>query len=178
MNLSELRAANISRNAIWDPKGELHADFFINELLGEVGELANLLKKVERERLGIGGSRATKEQIAEECADVIICIDLLNMSLNQPSDEWAPASVYSGAKIDLGYYLGKIYVAYCEGNYDPIRYFGRHLCYAVDAIARGFGYTDIREEVKKKFNSTSRKYNLPIFIGEVAAIDKLHPDVP
>src|SRR5690606_32982880 len=39
----------------------------------------NVIKKLERERLGIRGSRATTEMLAEELADVVICADLIAM---------------------------------------------------------------------------------------------------
>lgn len=51
-----------------------------NELAGEVGEACNVIKKIERERLGIAGSRDTVEHLAEELADVIICADLIAMA--------------------------------------------------------------------------------------------------
>jgi len=49
------------------------------ELGGEAGEALNVIKKLERERLGWRGSRATPEQLAEELADVVICADLIAM---------------------------------------------------------------------------------------------------
>jgi len=48
-------------------------------MAGEVGEACNVIKKLERERMGIRGSRATVEQLAEELADVVICADLIAM---------------------------------------------------------------------------------------------------
>jgi hypothetical protein len=51
------------------------------ELVGEVGEAANVMKKLERARLGIAGSRATPEDLADELADVAICADLIAMDL-------------------------------------------------------------------------------------------------
>jgi NTP pyrophosphatase (non-canonical NTP hydrolase) len=75
-NLSE---ANIERNKYWDSDSKLTLSFRGNELAGEVGEACNVVKKIERERLGLRGSRATKEQLAEELADVVICADLLAM---------------------------------------------------------------------------------------------------
>jgi NTP pyrophosphatase (non-canonical NTP hydrolase) len=44
-----------------------------NELAGEAGEACNVIKKLERERLGMPGSRDTVAHLAEELADVIIC---------------------------------------------------------------------------------------------------------
>lgn len=73
-----LTAANIARQKEWDTGTEpLSLSFKGNELAGETGELCNVLKKLERERLGIPGSRDTVEHAAEEMADVIICVDLI-----------------------------------------------------------------------------------------------------
>lgn len=76
---ASLREANIAREEEWDPTSQIELSFRGNELAGEVGEACNIIKKLERERLGIRGSRATIEQLAEELADVIICADLICM---------------------------------------------------------------------------------------------------
>lgn len=75
--LKELRTANDARQKEWDPNNLLTASFKGNELAGEVGEACNIIKKLERERLGIVGSRATIESLGEELADVIICADMI-----------------------------------------------------------------------------------------------------
>lgn len=74
-----LRAANEARQVEWDAGNQLSAAYRGNELAGEVGEACNVIKKLERERLGIRGSRDTVDHLAEELADVIICVDLLAM---------------------------------------------------------------------------------------------------
>jgi NTP pyrophosphatase (non-canonical NTP hydrolase) len=74
-----LRAANEVRQREWDVLGQLTLAYRGNELAGEVGEACNVIKKLERERLGINGSRDTVEHLAEELADVIICTDLIAM---------------------------------------------------------------------------------------------------
>jgi NTP pyrophosphatase (non-canonical NTP hydrolase) len=79
MDLKKLRAANTTRQQEWDKEGGITASYRAMELGGEVGEALNVVKKLERERLGIRGSRATKEQLAEELADVVICVDLIAM---------------------------------------------------------------------------------------------------
>ena len=80
MNYEILREANAARQAEWDPSGYANSPAWrLNELGGEVGEVCNLLKKLHRERMGVPGSRATKDQLAEELADVMICIDLAAM---------------------------------------------------------------------------------------------------
>jgi hypothetical protein len=49
-------------------------------MAGEVGEACNVIKKLDRERMGIRGSRALPGQLAEELADVVICADLIALA--------------------------------------------------------------------------------------------------
>lgn len=77
LTLRALRNANERRQREWDKAGGIDASYRGNELAGEVGEACNVIKKLERERLGIRGSRATVAQLAEELADVVICVDLI-----------------------------------------------------------------------------------------------------
>ena len=79
LSFIDLRMADMARQKVWDPTDQITPTYRATELAGEVGEACNVVKKLERERLGIRGSRATKEQLAEELADVIICVDLLAM---------------------------------------------------------------------------------------------------
>lgn len=72
-----LREANAVRQKEWDAGGQVDNSYRGNELAGEVGEACNVIKKLERERMGIRGSRDTVEHLAEELADVIICTDLI-----------------------------------------------------------------------------------------------------
>jgi len=74
-----LRAANRARQAEWDKDARITLSYRLNELAGETGEACNVGKKIERERLGIAGSRDTIEHLAEELADVVICADLVAM---------------------------------------------------------------------------------------------------
>ena len=74
-----LRSANVARQDEWDQDGQITASYRGNELAGEVGEACNVIKKLERERLGILGSRATVGELADELADVLICADLIAM---------------------------------------------------------------------------------------------------
>lgn len=86
----QLRNANIARNAIWSPDGE-DLTYRGLELGGEVGEAQNVIKKLERERKGRRGSRATVQDLADELADVIICADLVAME--KGIDLWAAVVV-------------------------------------------------------------------------------------
>lgn len=74
-----LRSANEARQAEWDVGGQISLTFRATELAGEVGEACNVAKKLERERLGIAGSRASLQDLAHELADVVICADLVAM---------------------------------------------------------------------------------------------------
>lgn len=80
LTMKALREANSTRQAEWDPSDQITLEFRGNELAGEVGEACNVIKKLARERLGIAGSRDTKEHLAEELADVVICADLIGMT--------------------------------------------------------------------------------------------------
>lgn len=80
-----LREANILRDREWNPKKILSLSFRGNELGGEIGEAQNILKKLERERLGLVGSRSTPEALAEELADGHICLDLIAMEFDIPT---------------------------------------------------------------------------------------------
>jgi NTP pyrophosphatase (non-canonical NTP hydrolase) len=91
-----LRMANMARQKVWDPGSDITLEYRGNELAGEVGEavenvvdllqlsistgrMANVVKKLARERLGLRGSRATVEDLGKELADIVICVDLLAM---------------------------------------------------------------------------------------------------
>jgi len=82
LSFSKLRQSNVERQHEWDSDDQISLSYRGNELAGETGEACNIIKKIERERLGIKGSRATKEQLAEELADIIICVDLIAMHVD------------------------------------------------------------------------------------------------
>lgn len=97
---SILREANIARQKEWDAKSEFSLTFKSTEAFGELGEAlekvldllgysvaiaavggraSNIVKKLARERLGRPGSRASRDDLADELADLMICTDLLAM---------------------------------------------------------------------------------------------------
>lgn len=75
--LKRLRNAQVERQKLWDPGIKLDLNYFGNAAAGEMGEACNIIKKLERERMGLPGSRATVEQLADELADVVIYLDLI-----------------------------------------------------------------------------------------------------
>ncbi len=78
LTLRALHEANKARQTEWCQGGDPEPDlaFRGNELAGKVGEACNVVKKLERERHGWRGSRATLDDLAQELADVVICADL------------------------------------------------------------------------------------------------------
>lgn len=72
-----LQRVNAVRQSEWDRDGKIDLSFRAMELGGEAGELLNVCKKIVRERMGLRGSRAMKEQLAEELADVVLCASLI-----------------------------------------------------------------------------------------------------
>ena len=78
--LADLRAANEERQGAWTNGDVVSLLFRAIELGGECGEVLNVCKKIERERRGWRGSRATVEDLANELADVVICADLLALT--------------------------------------------------------------------------------------------------
>lgn len=75
-----LRTASADRAEEWGEGTEgFSPSYFAVEMGGEVGEALNVVKKLERERIGAPGSRDTVEHLAEELADVIItAVNLAN----------------------------------------------------------------------------------------------------
>lgn len=71
ITISSLQAAHIERQNEWCPDQQPDLSFRGNEMAGEVGEACNVIKKLERERQGWRGTRSSKEELANELADVI-----------------------------------------------------------------------------------------------------------
>lgn len=100
MDYTTLRAANEARQKEWDTSDQIDLSYRGNELAGEIGEAfeaamavlamgaavgraCNIIKKLERERMDIRGSRATVDQLMDELADGEICLDLLAMKVGR-----------------------------------------------------------------------------------------------
>ncbi|MEM9410385.1 MAG: MazG-like family protein [Planctomycetota bacterium] len=82
MSFQDLRDANQRRHIEWAKGGAVSLSFRGVELGGEAGEVLNEIKKIERERFGLVGSKEIDtSDIANELADVLICVDLIAMDL-------------------------------------------------------------------------------------------------
>lgn len=183
-----LRTANATRQKEWDKDDGISLVYRGNELLGEVGEAANIIKKLDRERLGIRGSRATPDQLAEELSDVIICSDLVAMALDldladaMRSERGRMRAWLFGHDVPdgmLSYYgnvMGRLTGEVCNfiymlerdgfglpyvlsaAKHDYVFMLAR-LCLCVEKIAR-VGGINLDQAVIDKFNATSRKVGL------------------
>lgn len=69
---TDLAAACRDRSEFWVGDNDIPLTYWGNEMAGETGEACNEIKKLERERYGMPGSRTTKDKLASELADVII----------------------------------------------------------------------------------------------------------
>lgn len=89
MTFAVLREANVTRLPLFkNKKGEpAHSQpdgsdwalsTWCNAVLGELGELANLIKKVERGDLSLASAQP---DLAKECADVLTYLDILAFRL-------------------------------------------------------------------------------------------------
>ena len=169
MEYHSLREANAVRQREWDAGGEANnSDWRMNELAGEVGEVCNVLKKINRERVGVAGSRATVVDLAEELADVVICIDLYMMttggeeviSTDSPDHLIGYSLPHLGVHLQAA--LGRaatrlVLTPTVHGNdqYESLR----NLLLVCRAIAKREGI-DLDRAVAQKFNATSNKMGL------------------
>jgi NTP pyrophosphatase (non-canonical NTP hydrolase) len=80
LTFDAFRQVNVSRCLRWHPAGieSWSPSDWITAIVGELGEMASLIKMRNRERDGLPGNKfsPTDEQIAKEAADVFIYLDL------------------------------------------------------------------------------------------------------
>ena len=112
MTFHEFSAAN--RRRCEAPNGFNHklSDWstsdWMTAIMGELGEAANVVKKLNRIRDGIPGNKETKEKLEEqlrhELCDVLIYLDLLCQSLGfKLADSGALQLVYNVKSEQIGY---------------------------------------------------------------------------
>lgn len=159
-----LREANVARQLEWDPDNVVDLSWRCNELAGEAGEVCNILKKLHRERVGLKGSRAVKEDLAEELADVIICCDLVSMTaeIDPPGEgrfNGAEFASLTDAGNALSARVGSVSALVFEPEKGSLLAKLRAVTMTVASIARAEGI-DMPTAVAMKFNSTSHKVGL------------------
>lgn len=74
------------REAEYDKERKQDLSFLGCAIAGEVGELCNFIKKMERQRMGLKGSTATKEDALDEIADIFIYGIVIGTRLGTPSE--------------------------------------------------------------------------------------------
>ncbi len=84
IDFEALRAANIQRQAEWQGNETLDLVFRALEVADEAGEVAGAVKKLKRAQMGVCGSIAALEDVADELGDVVIALDLLAINLDVP----------------------------------------------------------------------------------------------
>ncbi len=102
-----LADACAARDKEWDPEGVITPSFSGLELGGECGEALNDIKKLERERLGLRGSRSTVDKLAKELADILICVQNVanRYNINLPAatrDKFNETSIANNLLTRLG----------------------------------------------------------------------------
>lgn len=164
------------------------------------------MKKLVREAKGERGSRSNADELLDELADGIICLDLLAMAEHLP--EMPMNEVYKALpNADLNAYgvwldvaVGRITNHHFEQNIEPAYNASQglpstrtpaalHQDYLmasiigaagiINTIARQIGIFDMRQAVSKKFNRTSAKNSLPVFLNwdEVLTTSEVLPRV-
>lgn len=194
MAYSNMREANVERGIEWSNGAKDGPLFYAIELFGEAGELLNVVKKLERERLGMVGSRATMQDLTEELADAVICLDLLAIAYDLPiisrydaADDWTSYEADALA-VSFGRAIGQVLlrVEYVEkekaywgehlpetfDNHLTMKHLAQSLTTALmyaEAISVKFNI-DLRSAVVAKFNKTSEKYGLAARMASDAEI--------
>lgn len=97
----QLCSATTLRELEWDPEHQCSLAFLGNGLAGEVGEACNVIKKLERERMGMKGSRSTPDRLAEELSDALIYMFII--AAREGIDLWSSlVNKFNQSSDDLG----------------------------------------------------------------------------
>lgn len=160
---NNLRDANKARDKHWDPEGKITADFRMVELAGEVGEVCNLIKKLWREAKGLPGSRATVSHLAEELADVIICVDLALMAADSAPAQVRRTHLENPKDIDEVMNISRMIVSDLGRFVDSADAHGAGgwIMDSIYYLAAAFDI-NIDKALADKFNATSDKVGLPV----------------
>lgn len=151
MFYKSLAAVCVLRDKDWTPK-PLPMSFHLLELIGEVGELANAVKKVERDKYGLPGSKVTKEDIADEIGDCVICVMNIANRVSSLPEPAAPRSIVVVAEevFQLALLSTALIQTICPGTLNRLMSFLSNLAFHYKI--------DFEEAVVSKFNKTSKRY--------------------
>ena len=160
-----LREATVARQAEWANGVSLSVSYKANELFGEAGEAANVIKKLERERLGIAGSRSTLQDLADELADVEICVDLLALELGIPAiTPWMVGEVTrlnrASGVARLGHAVGRVCALIEQAEAVGVIHAALESVVLVAELIAAHEDIDLDHAIARKFNATSDKVGL------------------
>lgn len=166
--------AQTARAKAWEgtdhPDVKFPVSFYTAELIGEIGEACNVIKKLHREKMGAPGSRDTFSHLAEELADCLIC--LRNLAVKTGIAKTMPPTsiiqlntdalinmatllgIWSGQVCSDAYYLGKVSPDQLAESLSKLE----ALIRATASLAWIF---DFDELVQNKWNNTSEKNGFP-----------------
>jgi NTP pyrophosphatase (non-canonical NTP hydrolase) len=110
MTFGEFSQANKARcespQGFNHPLHEWSMSDWMTALVGEVGEAANVVKKLNRCRDGVPGNKLTadelRDQLRKELGDVFVYLDLMAQSLGFNIAD-AAAEVFDAKSADIGY---------------------------------------------------------------------------
>lgn len=173
-----LREANVARDIEWNTGTEKVSPLFRGvELAGEVGEVLEVVAKIER-----GDYLQHKDALAQELADIAICVDLVAMDYGIDMNN-VPESAFEGIEeqslnsdnllsvIDLAAEVGKALNTIkklererlgIKGSRDTLENLARLLARTVafTILVSDHYDIDLEQATKDKFNATSIKVGL------------------
>lgn len=184
-----LRAVNATRSVRYYAAGQepWTLDDWMTALGGEVGEALNLIKKLNRDRMGMRGNTEGFARllgsIGSELSDVAIYLDLTMLagglhpfganefaagSMRAPRPEIALSRLGRSMLIEAGRFaevlimpVGEIEPSKARSNYeDAARGAALQLMIRVGMVAASLGI-DLGEAIASKFNATSEKLGFP-----------------
>lgn len=179
---TSLREANAARQKLWDPHNTVGIFWRVNELAGEVGEVCNMIKKVVRQQEGLRGSRVSLPELGEELADVIICADLVALTLGEQVPAYTTSRIANIPTeplllgIRLTHLSGRLCELYDQPHVpDNFAVMNRinDLVVSVRAAMLLFGFAP-EPTISNKFNRTSEKVNLPVRLAMSPPQDAKH----
>lgn len=153
---------------------------WMNAILGELGEAANIIKKVKRGDLSLFEA---KVELGREFADIVIYADLTSLRLDLAWNYYPDFGTMRIRNIDyfidaendnvsLGEWMNRAagqfgYLARVidEGVYlkAPIAYYMTNMLTCIDCVANKAGL-DLGHEVRSKFNAVSLRIGAAVFI--------------
>lgn len=170
MDMKAFSDENVARctapNGFNHPLDSWSLDDWIVATMGELGEAANVLKKLNRVRDGIPGNSETPDMLvgmlADELADTYMYTDLTcrSLGMNTPCPAptaSVPASV-SSAMVGAGIAMGRMcHAALIDRKEGRLVALAAHaLVYHLNEIASSHGI-DLQAAIRSKFDRTSAK---------------------